>query len=43
MIAPSGYQADYCAGDCSFPLDSSVNPTNHAIVQTLAHVLNEER
>jgi hypothetical protein len=43
VIAPMGYQADYCSGDCSFPLDSSVSPTNHAIVQTLVHVLDEKR
>ncbi|KAH7725095.1 bone morphogenic protein 6 [Aphelenchoides avenae] len=43
VIAPMGYQADYCSGDCSFPLDSTVNPTNHAIVQTLVHVLDEKR
>uniref|UniRef100_A0A915EQC9 TGF-beta family profile domain-containing protein n=1 Tax=Ditylenchus dipsaci TaxID=166011 RepID=A0A915EQC9_9BILA len=43
VIAPTGYQADYCDGDCSFPLDSSVTPSNHAIVQTLVHVLDERR
>ncbi|KAI1720766.1 transforming growth factor beta like domain-containing protein [Ditylenchus destructor] len=43
VIAPTGYQADYCDGDCSFPLDSSLTPTNHAIVQTLVHVLDERR
>ncbi|KAI1719380.1 transforming growth factor beta like domain-containing protein [Ditylenchus destructor] len=43
VIAPTGYQADYCDGDCSFPLDSSLTPTNHAIVQTLVHVLDDRR
>ncbi|XP_072357287.1 bone morphogenetic protein 7-like isoform X3 [Scyliorhinus torazame] len=42
IIAPEGYAAFYCDGECSFPLDSHMNATNHAIVQTLAHLLKPE-
>lgn len=35
VIAPEGYSAYYCEGECSFPLDSCMNATNHAIVQSL--------
>src|SRR4051794_1828000 len=40
VIAPNGYQADYCDGFCEFPLDNSVNPTNHAIVQNMVHLVD---
>ncbi|XP_043573688.1 bone morphogenetic protein 7-like isoform X1 [Chiloscyllium plagiosum] len=42
IIAPEGYAAFYCDGECSFPLDSHMNATNHAVVQTLAHLLKPE-
>lgn len=35
IIAPDGYAAYYCEGECAFPLNSYMNATNHAIVQTL--------
>uniref|UniRef100_K7GDQ7 TGF-beta family profile domain-containing protein n=1 Tax=Pelodiscus sinensis TaxID=13735 RepID=K7GDQ7_PELSI len=35
VIAPQGYSAFYCEGDCAFPLDSCMNATNHAILQSL--------
>ncbi|CAF96552.1 unnamed protein product, partial [Tetraodon nigroviridis] len=35
IIAPEGYAAYYCDGECAFPLNSYMNATNHAIVQTL--------
>lgn len=35
IIAPEGYAAYYCMGECAFPLNSYMNATNHAIVQTL--------
>lgn len=38
IIAPEGYAAYYCEGECSFPLNSYMNATNHAIVQTLVSV-----
>ncbi|XP_020895490.1 bone morphogenetic protein 7 isoform X3 [Exaiptasia diaphana] len=40
VIAPGGYSAFYCHGECSFPLNSNMNATNHAIVQTLVHLMN---
>lgn len=35
IIAPEGYEAYYCEGECAFPLNSYMNATNHAVVQTL--------
>lgn len=35
IIAPEGYAAYYCEGECAFPLNNYMNATNHAIVQTL--------
>ncbi|KRZ39389.1 Bone morphogenetic protein 5 [Trichinella pseudospiralis] len=43
IIAPDGYAAYYCYGECSFPLNAHMNATNHAIVQTLAHLMNPGR
>lgn len=42
LIAPDGYKAFYCGGDCSFPLGIHMNATNHAIVQTLVHLINPD-
>uniref|UniRef100_A0A672SJW1 Bone morphogenetic protein 7-like n=1 Tax=Sinocyclocheilus grahami TaxID=75366 RepID=A0A672SJW1_SINGR len=42
IIAPEGYAAYYCEGECVFPLNSFMNATNHAIVQTLVHFINPE-
>ncbi|XP_043919304.1 bone morphogenetic protein 5 [Protopterus annectens] len=39
IIAPEGYSAFYCDGECSFPLNAHMNATNHAIVQTLVHLM----
>lgn len=39
IIAPEGFGAFYCSGECNFPLNAHMNPTNHAIVQTLVHLL----
>jgi len=39
IIAPDGYSAFYCHGECSFPLNTHMNATNHAIVQTLVHLM----
>ncbi|XP_061178193.1 bone morphogenetic protein 7-like [Saccostrea echinata] len=38
IIAPDGYHAFFCEGECSFPIGNHVNATNHAIVQTLVHM-----
>ncbi|KRY79410.1 Bone morphogenetic protein 4 [Trichinella pseudospiralis] len=40
IVAPPGYKAYYCQGDCPFPLNDHLNATNHAIVQTLVHSVN---
>uniref|UniRef100_A0A8C5G896 Bone morphogenetic protein 7-like n=1 Tax=Gouania willdenowi TaxID=441366 RepID=A0A8C5G896_GOUWI len=42
IIAPEGYSAYYCEGECAFPLNSYMNATNHAIVQTLVHFINPD-
>ncbi|XP_018416177.1 PREDICTED: bone morphogenetic protein 7 isoform X1 [Nanorana parkeri] len=42
IIAPEGYAAYYCEGECNFPLNSYMNATNHAIVQTLVHFINPD-
>lgn len=40
IIAPDGYAAFYCSGLCDFPLNAHMNATNHAIVQTLVHLID---
>ncbi|XP_062933649.1 growth/differentiation factor 7 [Cynocephalus volans] len=35
VIAPLDYEAYHCEGVCDFPLRSHLEPTNHAIIQTL--------
>uniref|UniRef100_A0A0A9VRZ3 Protein 60A n=1 Tax=Lygus hesperus TaxID=30085 RepID=A0A0A9VRZ3_LYGHE len=40
IIAPVGYSAYYCSGECNFPLNAHMNATNHAIVQTLVNLIN---
>ncbi|XP_054349610.1 bone morphogenetic protein 8B [Pongo pygmaeus] len=42
VIAPQGYSAYYCEGECSFPLDSCMNATNHAILQSLVHLMTPD-
>ncbi|XP_029007512.1 bone morphogenetic protein 7-like [Betta splendens] len=42
IIAPGGYAAYYCEGECAFPLNSYMNATYHAIVQTLVHFINPD-
>lgn len=37
IIAPSSFSANYCMGDCSFPLADHQNSTNHAIIQAIFH------
>lgn len=43
IIAPEGYAAYYCEGECAFPLNSYMNATNHAIVQTLVSAAAHQR
>uniref|UniRef100_A0A7M4FDA5 TGF-beta family profile domain-containing protein n=1 Tax=Crocodylus porosus TaxID=8502 RepID=A0A7M4FDA5_CROPO len=42
IIAPQGYMANYCLGECPFPLTTELNSTNHAILQTMVHSLDPE-
>lgn len=36
IVAPEGYEASFCQGDCSFPLNVQAdNQTAHSIVQAL--------
>ena len=37
IVAPTGYEAFYCDGDCRYPLAQHLNATNHAIIQTLVN------
>ncbi|MGH0158573.1 UNVERIFIED_CONTAM: hypothetical protein FKN15_069763 [Acipenser sinensis] len=39
VIAPQGYSAYYCDGECSYPLGSCMNATNHAIMQLVDWVI----
>ena len=38
IIAPDGYKAFFCEGECAFPLGAHMNATNHAIIQSLVHL-----
>ncbi|XP_055076186.2 growth/differentiation factor 6-B [Misgurnus anguillicaudatus] len=40
VIAPLDYEAYHCEGMCDFPLRSHLEPTNHAIIQTLMNSMN---
>ncbi|NXJ70695.1 DERR protein, partial [Rostratula benghalensis] len=42
IIAPQGYMANYCLGECPFPLTAELNSTNHAILQTMVHSLDPQ-
>lgn len=33
VLAPTGYSAYYCHGECIYPLGSCMNATNHALIQ----------
>lgn len=40
IIAPLDYEAHYCEGVCDFPLRSHLEPTNHAVIQTLMNSMD---
>lgn len=42
IVAPPGYEAYYCHGECQFPIADHLNSTNHAVVQTLVNSINRE-
>lgn len=39
VLAPSGFNAFFCGGECNFPLNEHMNATNHAQIQTLVHLM----
>uniref|UniRef100_A0A8C8U7U1 TGF-beta family profile domain-containing protein n=1 Tax=Peromyscus maniculatus bairdii TaxID=230844 RepID=A0A8C8U7U1_PERMB len=42
VIAPKGYSAYYCAGECNYPFTSCMNSTNHATLQALVHLMKPD-
>lgn len=42
VLAPTGYSAYYCDGECLYPLGSCMNATNHALIQQVVHLLRPE-
>lgn len=40
IVAPPGYEAYYCHGECQFPFADHMNTTNHAVVQSLVNSIN---
>ena len=41
IIAPSGFSANHCHGDCTATLTKSQNPTNHALMQSLIALIHK--
>lgn len=39
IVAPPGYEAYYCQGECHYPHADHMNSTNHAVVQALIHTM----
>ncbi|XP_045637173.1 growth/differentiation factor 3 [Ursus americanus] len=42
IIAPKGFMANYCHGDCPFSLTTSLNSSNYAFMQALMHAVDPE-
>ncbi|KAM3936515.1 protein DVR-1-like [Leptodactylus fuscus] len=42
VVAPRGYFANDCSGECPYPLTEILNSTNHAVLQTLVHSYEPE-
>ncbi|XP_015282750.1 PREDICTED: bone morphogenetic protein 2 [Gekko japonicus] len=40
IVAPSGYHAFYCSGECRFPLADHMNTSSHAVVQTMLNSIS---
>ncbi|KAI6213781.1 CBN-DBL-1 protein [Aphelenchoides besseyi] len=40
IMAPAGYDAYQCQGQCIHPMPSNLNTTNHAIIQSLIHSID---
>ncbi|XP_026098454.1 nodal homolog [Carassius auratus] len=43
IVHPKRYNAYRCEGECPSPLDESLNPTNHAYMQSLLKLYHPER
>jgi len=41
ILAPTGYNINYCRGECPKPLGPHYNTTNHAVIQTSVSNLNK--
>ena len=41
-MAPAEYTAFRCEGICAFPLNSNLNATNHAIMQSLVKIIQKK-
>lgn len=37
LFSPTKYNAYYCHGQCMYPIPSHLEPTNHAIIQSMMH------
>ncbi|XP_077447346.1 bone morphogenetic protein 8A [Stigmatopora argus] len=42
VLAPTGYSAYYCDGECFYPLGACMNATNHALIQQVVHLLKPD-
>ena len=43
IMAPEGYFASYCGGECKFATqDNNVNASNHALIQTLVNMMTPD-
>ena len=40
LLSPPRYNAFYCHGHCKTPLDKYTRPTNHAIIQSMVHSMD---
>ncbi|XP_004596528.2 growth/differentiation factor 3 [Ochotona princeps] len=42
IIAPKGFMANYCHGDCPFSLTTSLNSSSYAFMQALMHTVDPQ-
>lgn len=43
VLAPTGYSAYYCDGECLYPLGSCMNATNHALIQQVVSTVTTHK
>lgn len=43
IVAPPGFEAYTCRGECNYPLLPQVTPTKHAIIQTLVNLKSPQK